>query len=99
MLTKRFFKTKQEAEVTFEFNISDVKKVQLVAEFNDWRPIDMKFNKKDKVYRTRVRLPKDKDFHFRYLINEDKWENDNHADAYIQNSFGSDNSVVNTYQV
>ncbi|SFD12314.1 isoamylase early set domain-containing protein [Pseudoalteromonas denitrificans] len=99
MLTKKFFKTKQEAEVTFEFNISNVKKVQLVAEFNDWQPIDMKFNKKDKVYRTKIRLPKNKDFHFRYLVNENKWENDHHADAYIKNSFGSDNSVVSTSQL
>ena len=43
MLTKKFFKTKEEAEVVFEFNVSQADKVQLVAEFNDWQPVDMKY--------------------------------------------------------
>ena len=96
MLTKKFFKTKQEAEVTFEFNVNQANKVQLVAEFNSWQPLDMKYVKKDKVYRAKVRLPKDKKFHFRYLIDDEFWANDHHADAYVANDFGSDNSVVDT---
>ena len=96
MLTKKFFKTKQEAEVTFELNVQQAKKVQLVAEFNDWQPVDMRFVKKDKTYRAKVRLPKNKQFHFRYLIDEEVWENDHQADAYIPNSFGTENSVVDT---
>lgn len=98
MLTKRFFKTKAEAEVTFELSASDAKKVALVAEFNDWQPVPMKFVKKEKVYRTKVRLPLEQQFHFRYLINEEVWENDHQADAYLPNSFGSENSVVSTVQ-
>ena len=96
MLTKKFFKTKKETDVTFEFNISQATKVQLVAEFNDWQPVDMKYSKKDQVYRAKVRLPKDKQFHFRYLIDNEIWENDHQADAYIANGFGSDNSIVDT---
>ena len=96
MLSKKFFKTKKEADVTFEFNVSKADKVQLVAEFNDWQPMDMRYSKKDKVYRAKVRLPQGKQFHFRYLIDDEFWENDHQADAYIANSFGSDNSVVDT---
>jgi 1,4-alpha-glucan branching enzyme len=96
MLIKRFLKAKQETEVTFELAIEQVKKVQLVAEFNDWQPLAMKFIKKDNTYRAKVRLPKDKKFHFRYLIDDQIWENDHQADAYIANGFGTENSVVNT---
>lgn len=96
MLSKKFFKTIKEAEVTFEFKVSQADKVQLVAEFNHWQPVDMKYVKKDKVYRAKVRLPKDNSFHFRYLIDDERWENDHQADAYIANGFGSDNSVVYT---
>ncbi|MBU2893401.1 isoamylase early set domain-containing protein [Colwellia sp. D2M02] len=96
MLIKKFFKTKQEAEVTFELNVEQAKKVQLVAEFNDWQPMEMRFIKKDKTYRAKVRLPKNKEFHFRYLIDNERWENDHQADAYIPNGFGSDNSIVST---
>ncbi|MGL1956330.1 MAG: isoamylase early set domain-containing protein [Colwellia sp.] len=96
MLKKKSFKTKNETEITFEFSREDADSVALVAEFNDWQPVSMNFNKKDRVFRTKVRLPKDKSFHFRYLINEQEWENDHQADDYISNPFGSDNSVVVT---
>ena len=35
MLTKKFFKTKDETEVTFEFNQSDVTTAELVADFKN----------------------------------------------------------------
>ena len=90
MLTKKFFKTKDEAEVTFEFNRSDITSVALVGDFNDWKAIEMKFNKKTKS------LPKGGLFHFRYLLNDTEWENDYEADNYVPNQFGSENSVVST---
>ena len=96
MLTKRYFKTKNEAEVTFEFNRSDVTSAELVGDFNDWQAIEMKFNKKAQSFKTKIRLPKGHSFHFRYLLNGSEWENDYKADQYIANVFGSENSVVNT---
>lgn len=96
MLTKKFFKTKDEAEVTFEFNRSDVTSAALVGDFNDWQAIEMKFNKKSKTFTAKVRLPKDGQFHFRYLLNNSEWENDYQADQYLPNAFGSENSVVQT---
>ncbi|MBU2870688.1 isoamylase early set domain-containing protein [Colwellia sp. E2M01] len=98
MLTKKFFKTKDEAEVTFEFNRSDVTNAALVGDFNDWQAIDMKFNKKTKSFITKVRLPKGGTFHFRYLLNDSEWENDYKADQYLPNAFGTENSVVQTTQ-
>ncbi|MCI2284193.1 isoamylase early set domain-containing protein [Colwellia sp. MSW7] len=96
MLTKKFFKTKDEAEVTFEFTRSDVSSVALFADFNDWQAIEMKFNKKSKSFKTKVRLPKDGTFHFKYLLNNTEWENDYKADQYQPNAFGTENSVVTT---
>ncbi|MEW6995577.1 isoamylase early set domain-containing protein [Colwelliaceae bacterium MEBiC 14330] len=96
MLTKKFFKTKDEAEVTFELNRSDLTSAELVADFNDWQAVEMKFNKKTQSFKTKVRLPKNSEFHFRYLLNKTEWENDDKADQYLPNEFGTDNSVVNT---
>jgi 1,4-alpha-glucan branching enzyme len=98
-LSKRFFKTKDETEVTFEFKHPDADDVQLVAEFTDWQPVPMKFNKKEQVFKCKQRLPLDKEFHFRYLINGQEWDNDHQADGYIPNEFGTDNSIVNTQRV
>jgi|TARA_B110000902_G_scaffold185188_1_gene209674 1,4-alpha-glucan branching enzyme len=96
MLTKKYFKTKDEAEVTFEFNRSDVLSAVLVADFNNWQALEMKFNKQTQSFKTKVRLPKGKKFHFRYFLNNTEWENDYKADQYLPNEFGSENSVVNT---
>ncbi|MEC8327156.1 MAG: isoamylase early set domain-containing protein [Pseudomonadota bacterium] len=96
MLTKRFFKTKQEAEVTFEFAAEADTHVSLAGEFNDWQPVSMKYVKKDQVFRTKLRLPIEQNFQFKYLINEQEWQNDHAADHYLLNEFGTDNSVVST---
>lgn len=96
MLTKKFFKTKNEADITFEFDRSGVTSVSLVGEFNNWQAIELMFNKKSKSFKTKLRLPKNSEFEFRYLLNGTEWENDYEADQYIPNIFGSENSVVNT---
>ena len=68
MLNKRFFKTKDEAEVTFEFSHPEAEEVCLLGEFNDWKPVPMKLYKKQGVFKFKQRLPIDQQFHFRYLI-------------------------------
>jgi 1,4-alpha-glucan branching enzyme len=98
MLTKRFFKTKNEAEVTFEYAADAEQSVELAGEFTEWQPIEMKFVKKDGVYRTKLRLPVDQAFQFKYLVDGLEWQNDHAADHYQGNAFGTENSVVNTFQ-
>ena len=99
MLSKRFFKTKDEAEVTFEFSHPDAQDVQLVAEFTDWQPVAMKFNKKQRCFKLKQRLPNNQQFHFRYLIDGTIWDNDHQADGYAANNYGTENSIVNTQRV
>ena len=97
MLKKKYFKTKEECEVTFEFGSNGAKEVQLMGEFNNWKPIAMKKVKsKNAAFKTKVRLPKDSQFQFRYLIDDTVWENDEAADAYCPNGQGTENSVVYT---
>ena len=98
MLTKKFFKTIDEAEVTFEFAQENVESVSVVGEFNNWTPSPMNFNKKADAFRAKIRLPKGGDFQFRYLLNEEDWQNDSSADAYVGNEFGGNNSVVSTVE-
>lgn len=95
MLKKRFFKTKDEVEVTFEFSHVPAETVALAGEFNNWEPQAMK-QLKSGEFKTRVRLPLDGEFEFRYLIDGETWENDDAADAYRKNEHGTDNSVVFT---
>ncbi|MDE1234840.1 isoamylase early set domain-containing protein [Vibrio aestuarianus] len=99
MINKRFFKTKQEVEVTFEVDAADVSStVAIVADFLDWQPEPMKKVAKSNCFKFKTRLPKDAEFQFRYLLDDQKWVNDPQADQYITNGFGEDNSLVSTYQ-
>jgi hypothetical protein len=41
-----------------------------------------------------MELPRNKEYRFKYLIDSKHWENDWHADKYVPNSFGNDDSVV-----
>lgn len=97
MLKKRVFKTKDEVEITFEHSSEPQDIVELVADFTNWQPVEMTYSKKYKVFRTAIRLPKDSDFQFRYLINQQVWQNDHAADSYLMNPFGTDNCVVSTH--
>jgi 1,4-alpha-glucan branching enzyme len=97
MLTKKYFKTKDECEVTFELQ-RQANKVALVSEFSGWKPVNMKLRKKDKVFYTRMRLPIERSIQFRYLVDDLRWENDDSADEYVPNEFGGENSVVHTYR-
>ncbi|MEW5988841.1 MAG: isoamylase early set domain-containing protein [Chloroflexota bacterium] len=96
MLTKKYLKTAEECEVTFELEREGVQEAALVCETNEWRPVAMKQPKKGGAFRAKVRLPKNGQFQFRYLLDGNVWENDEAADAYWPNEFGSDNSVVDT---
>ncbi len=97
MLAKRFFKTKDEVEVTFEVDRPDLDSVDLVADAFGWEPMALKRADRGKgPFRLRVRLPKDDIVQFRYIFDQIHWENDEAADAYWPNDRGSDNSVVLT---
>ena len=97
MITKKFFKTKDDCEVTFEFASEEAQQVAVVGEFNNWEPVEMsKAKKEGSPFRTKVRMPKDGEFQFRYLVDGETWVNDSEADAYRPNEYGEENSVVIT---
>ncbi len=100
MINKRFFKTKDEVEVTFEVPAEQVgQSVAIVADFLDWQPTEMKKVAKTKSYKFKTRLPKDSQFEFRYLVDNEKWINDSAADQYLANEFGEENGLVSTRQM
>ncbi len=95
MLKKRFFKTKDDCEITFEIEAEGAEQVELVCESNGWQPIAMKRVKRG-PFKTRVRLPKDARYQFRYRVDGQRWINDDAADAYWPNEFGGRNGVLST---
>jgi hypothetical protein len=97
MMSKRFFKTRDEVEVTFEIPADGVTSAALVTDRHEWRPQPMRRAARGKgPFRIKLRFSKDDPVQFRYLLDGCRWENDEAADAYWPNALGSDNSVVFT---
>lgn len=94
MLKKKYVKTKDEYEVTFELP-TEAKEVALVCEANGWTPVAMKKSKG--AFATKLRLPANGRFQYVYLVDNGLWLNDDAADAYVPNEHGTVNSVVETY--
>jgi len=72
------------------------KNVCIVGDFNNWntRANPMK-RLKNGDYELSLKVEPRKEYHFRYLIDDSKWENDWNADKYVKSPLGdSDNSVV-----
>jgi 1,4-alpha-glucan branching enzyme len=98
-IKKKYMKDEDLCRVTFRLPsvaAKDAKNVCIVGDFNNWniRANPMK-KMKNGDYTITLDLKPGKDYQFRYLIDEAKWENDWNADKYVKNPYGdSDNSVV-----
>lgn len=97
MLSKRFFKTMPEVEVTFQHEGNGYNEAFLVCEATGWEATPMRRTGRGRgPFTTKLRLPRGQAFEFRYLLDGGVWENEWEADAYTPNPFGSENSVVST---
>ena len=72
------------------------KSAHLVGDFNDWDPSAIPMKKtKSGSYHVILELETGKEYQFRYLLDNHRWENDIHADKFVPNGFGdSENSVL-----
>lgn len=98
-LYKSYPKNGKTCKVTFELPAeasSGVKKVALVGDFNNWDTASHVLNRnKDGLFSITVTLQQGQEYEFRYLMDDERWENDWAADRYTQSTYGNcDNSVV-----
>ena len=99
MIKKQFLKTKPVCKTTFTLPVEaapEANSVKLVGDFNNWnesKGIVMK-KQKNGIFKTTLELESGKEYQFRYLIDDQAWENDWQADKYIASPFGEENSVV-----
>lgn len=83
--------------VTFELPASVwAGRINLVGEFNDWdtRATPMTHNRSDANWKVTVELQGGRRYRFRYLVDGKEWLDDWHADDYVENPYGSYDSVV-----
>lgn len=71
--------------------------IYLVGDFNDWnRHAHPLARNSQGEWLITVRLEPNRAYQFRYLIDGERWLNDDQADAYTRNFHGSDNFLVIT---
>ena len=99
MIKKTFLQNESEliARVTFRLpGEMWANSIYLVGDFNEWNRLSHPFQlNREGVWTITVDLEANRFYQFRYLY-DGTWINDNQADAYVRNNFGSDNFVVVT---
>ena len=98
-IKKEYLKTRKACKVTFrlpKIAAENAHYVYIVGDFNRWNIYDNPMKKlKNGDFTITLELEPGREYQFRYLIDELKWENDWNADKYVKSPFGdSDNSVV-----
>lgn len=96
MLKKRYYKGGKNCRIWFYLPPEvEANTAHLVGDFNQWdEAANPMKERKDGTFYTAVTLEKGKDYEFRYLLDNERWENDWDADAYASNKLGIENSVV-----
>ncbi len=98
-LKKRYLKSKPVCKVTFELPrkaAPGAASVGLAGDFNDWDPQATPLaRKKSGDFNVTLELAPGREYHFRYVIDGQIWENDWQADRYAPSTIpGVEDSVV-----
>jgi 1,4-alpha-glucan branching enzyme len=97
-IKKQYLKTSAECRITFRLPREAApgsRLVTIVGDFNNWSPRKNPMRRlKSGDYTVALKLQRDREYRFRYLIDENRWENDWYADKYAPNPYGCDDSVV-----
>ena len=102
MIKKPPIKGKGLVRVTFELPSTVwAERINLVGEFNDWDTMSTPMTRErvDANWKAVVELETGRRYRFRYLVDGKEWINDWHADDFVENPYGSDDSVVDLTEV
>ena len=96
MLKKNYTKSGRFCRVTFKLQSDvDTEKVALCGDFNGWDTTANPMKKRaDGSFSTTVTLPVNRKYRFKYCLDANSWENDGEADGYVENEYGSEDSII-----
>ena len=98
-IKKQYLKSKPVCKVTFRLHgeaAGSAESANIVGEFNDWNIYATPMRKlKNGSFTLTIDLEPNKEYQFRYLLDDEIWENDGEADKYVSHPYGDgENSVV-----
>ncbi|MEX0724353.1 MAG: isoamylase early set domain-containing protein [Gracilimonas sp.] len=95
MITKEFTPKRTICKVTLNVPAEWAnKEVAVAGDFNDWATKADKLERKKGSWEITLRLKPENEYKFKYYIDGERWENDDAADKYVANQFGTEDSVV-----
>ncbi|MGH8998389.1 MAG: isoamylase early set domain-containing protein [Acidimicrobiia bacterium] len=96
MISKTPAKKGATTKVTFEVPTgTQAESVHLCGDFNEWsKDANPLVRRKDGRWSVTMTLPQGNSYRFRYLVDGQHWVNDDGADEYVDNEYGSDDSLV-----
>jgi 1,4-alpha-glucan branching enzyme len=96
VLKKKYSIDRNTCRVTFKLPPEvNAQSSHLCGSFTEWEKSCQPMKRlKDGSFSISVSLEAGEEYHFRYLLDGDRWENDWVADAYVPNPFGTEDSVV-----
>lgn len=97
-IKKQYLKSKPECKVTFKLPkdlVGGAQRVTLCGEFNNWNPQELEMKKlKTGEASVNLSLETGREYQYKVVLDNNRWENDPNADDYVSNEFGELNSVV-----
>lgn len=95
MLTRKYTPKRTICKVTFSIPSDWAESsVNLVGDFNEWDTSADELELKNGQWEITKRLKPENDYRFKYLVDGTEWKNDDAADSYASNDFGTEDSVV-----
>lgn len=96
MISKSYSKKGTSCRVTFKVSSDlQVGSAAVLGDFNEWSPNAHPLTaRKDGSFSTTVSLEAGKEYRFRYLLDGERWTNDEDADSMAPNQFGGHDGVI-----
>ena len=97
MIKKTAIKGSDKVSITFETHRPQARSVAVAGDFNEWDPAahPMK-QRRDGAWFITLRLPKKRDWQYRFVIDGTEWVTDEENQATAPNPYGGVNAVVLT---
>ena len=96
MIKKEYSKTGRSVKITLELPTDiQAQTASVCGDFNDWNQDahPMK-RRKDGTFTASFSVKPGAEYRFRYLLDNQRWENDWQAEAYLSNEHGTEDSVL-----
>ncbi len=98
-IRKQYLKSKPVCKVTFRLPgeaAASAESANIVGEFNGWNIYATPMRRlKNGSFTVTIDLEPNREYQFRYLLDDETWENDGEADKYVSHPYGDgENSVV-----